>query len=343
MKLLRTIGLLLLVLLIIVAVLAFIAPTQLNVERSAVINAPANRIFPLVKSLKEREAWSDWNRTLDDMTSEIIGQDGTVGAKTVWKSVKGGNGEQEIIAITPNKQVDTKLRFEGRDDADASVILEPVDGGTKVTWTLTSESSRPFNIPFLFSDFGIGESYVKSLGYLKEMTEGGKRGSASSLKEKIEEQPQYNIQEVEFSGKTFAALRKKMRMAEAYGFIKNELPIIQLQFDKRELANAGNPCRLVYNWDEDKGNAELAVAIPTDGAVNFGGDYSSIKLPSRKAVMLEYYGDHTTIKAAHKLIQFYMNDKGLKQVPPIVEEYVTDPEQELDPAKWLTKVYFFTK
>ncbi len=343
MKLLRTIGLLLLVLLIIVAVLAFIAPTQLNVEKSTVINAPANRIFPLVKSLKEREAWSEWNRTLDDMTTEIIGTDGTVGAKAVWKSVKGGNGEQEIMAITPNKQVDTKLRFEGRDDADASVILESVDGGTKVTWTLASETSRPFNIPFLFSDFGIGESYTKSLGYLKEMTEGGRKGSASSLKAKAAEQPKYNVQEVDFSGKTFAAIRKKMRMAQAYGFIKTELPLLKLQFDKREITNEGNPCRLIYNWDEAKGNAELAVAIPTEGVTNFGEDYSSIKLPSRKAVMMEYYGDHATTKAAHNFIRLYMQDRGLKHVPPIVEEYVTDPEEEPNPAKWLTKVYFFTK
>ena len=291
MKLLRTIGILLLVLLIIVAVLAFIAPTQLNVERSTLINAPANRIFPMVKSLENREQWSDWNKTYDDMTTEIKGEDGTVGAVAIWKSVQGGNGEQEITAIVPNERVDTKLRFEGQGDADASVKLENVEGGTRVSWSLTSESPRPFNIPLLFSDYGIGASFDKSLGYLKEMTESG-GGTAQRLQGKAETQSnQYQVQEVDFPATTLVALRKKMRMADAYGFVQEELPLLQLQFDKRDVTNAGNAMRLVYDWDEAKGNAELAVAIPTNGAANFGGDYSSITLPARKAVMMEYYGE----------------------------------------------------
>ena len=37
----------------------------------------------------------------------------------------------------------------------------------------------------------------------------------------------------------------------------------------------------------------------------------------------------------------YMKDFGLLNNPPIIEEYVTDPSTEKDPAKWLTKIIYY--
>jgi effector-binding domain-containing protein len=39
----------------------------------------------------------------------------------------------------------------------------------------------------------------------------------------------------------------------------------------------------------------------------------------------------------------YMAEKGLQYIPPVVEEYLTDPGQEPDTAKWLTKVIYFVE
>ncbi len=344
MKLLRTLGILFLLLLLILGVLTFIAPTKLQVERSTVINAPARAIFPAIKSLKEQQSWSEWNRAYDDISSKIVGEDGTVGAESIWKSAQAGNGSQKIRNIIPNKRVDTRLEFEGRGGADAAITLAPEGDGTKITWTFDGdETSRPYNIPLLFSDFGIGSSYDKSLGHLKEMVESKQLAYEKKREEQEERQESFQVKEVEFPTRTVAAFRKKMRMADAYGFVQAELPLLQLQFDKREIESAGSPMRLVYNWDEEKGNADLAVAIPTNGVADFGGDYTSIQLPSKRALLMEYRGDHATIKTAHNLMRLQMQNKGLKHVPPIVEDYITDPEQEPNPANWLTRVYFFVE
>lgn len=336
MKLLKTIGLILLVLILLVVVLMFIAPTELKVEKSTVIKSSVTNIFPQVVSLKERETWSDWNRQFDDMTTEIEGKDRTVGAKAVWTSEKGGNGSQEITAIVPNERVETKLQFEGRGDADSYLTLEKVEDGTKVTWGLTSPTPRPFNIPLLFSDFGVGEGYEKSLGHLKEKIE----NRIASAQKAIADKPKIEVVEVDFPATTFAAKREKIRMAYAYGFMREQLPALQEEMSKNNVTATGNTTRLIYNWNEQKGEAELAIAIPANGSSSLSGDYSSISIAGRKALLLEYYGDFATVKSARKIIELYMKANKLKQYGPVIEEYVTNPEEEPDPSKWLTKVYY---
>jgi len=36
-----------------------------------------------------------------------------------------------------------------------------------------------------------------------------------------------------------------------------------------------------------------------------------------------------------------MRDRGLFNSSPVVEEYITDPMEEKDPSKWLTKVIYY--
>lgn len=45
---------------------------------------------------------------------------------------------------------------------------------------------------------------------------------------------------------------------------------------------------------------------------------------------------------AHYAMDAYMKEKGLMQ-SVVVEEYITDPMTEKDPAKWLTKIYYVVK
>ena len=331
----RTLGILLLVLLILIGVLSFVAPTTLSVERSTLVDSTPARIFPYVVSLEERKNWSDWNLSYE-MTTAMKGKpDGTVGAIQTWKSADAGNGEQEITAIQPNKGVDTKLRFEGRNEADATVCLEEAEGGTKVSWSFASTAARPFNIIHLFSDYGIGNSYEKSLATLKNIVEEKKTAMAKVASEK----PKLAVQEVDFPATTFVAMRQKMRMSAIQDFMQKELQLTELQFDKRDLETAGNPSRLVYDWDEKKGQADIAAAVPADGAQQFSAEYSNINIPAGKALMMEFYGDHTRTKPIHDILKIHAKNNNLKIKMPIIEEFVTDPEQEPNADKWLTKVY----
>ncbi len=39
----------------------------------------------------------------------------------------------------------------------------------------------------------------------------------------------------------------------------------------------------------------------------------------------------------------YMEEKKLQSIPQVIEEYVTDPVQEPDTAKWLTRIIYFVE
>ena len=62
-----------------------------------------------------------------------------------------------------------------------------------------------------------------------------------------------------------------------------------------------------------------------------------------KTLEVYFYGDYKNLGAAHNQIKAYITEKKLKFVAPVLEEYITDPMTEKDPAKWLTKIYYFVE
>jgi len=46
------------------------------------------------------------------------------------------------------------------------------------------------------------------------------------------------------------------------------------------------------------------------------------------------------MKDAHEALGAYMEEKNMKLVGAVMEEYVTDPMSEKDQSKWLTKISY---
>ncbi len=57
--------------------------------------------------------------------------------------------------------------------------------------------------------------------------------------------------------------------------------------------------------------------------------------------MIDYYGAYDKIGEAHMAMDDCMADMKMRSVPPVIEEYVTDPASESDTSRWLTKVIYF--
>jgi hypothetical protein len=57
--------------------------------------------------------------------------------------------------------------------------------------------------------------------------------------------------------------------------------------------------------------------------------------------LIEYLGDYAKTGEAHSAMDEYMAEKKLQSIPPVMEEYVTDPVEEPDTAKWLTRILYF--
>ncbi len=84
-----------LAIIVLVVLLALIAPKTYSVSRSVVVNRPISEVFTYVKSIKNQNDWSPWKKKDPNMKQEFIGTDGEVGFISKWEGNKDvGTGEQ---------------------------------------------------------------------------------------------------------------------------------------------------------------------------------------------------------------------------------------------------------
>jgi hypothetical protein len=172
------IGGLIILLVAVAAILAFVLPTEIKVERDVTINKPRAEVFSYLKMLKNQNDWGPWYKKDPAMKQEYRGADGTVGFTASWNSTNDqvGEGEQEIKNITDGERVDTELRFKRpfESKSDAYMITEAAgDNQTKVRWGFTGSMPRPMNLMCLFIDMDkeVGKDFEEGLTTLKSNLE----------------------------------------------------------------------------------------------------------------------------------------------------------------------------
>ncbi|UJH67660.1 SRPBCC family protein [Allomuricauda sp. SCSIO 65647] len=162
---------------LLVLVLALIAPKTYDVSRSIVVAKPKDEVFAYLRSLKKQDEWSPWSKKDPDMHKEFRGTDGEVGAMSYWNGNKEvGEGEQEITKIVDGERVESELRFlkPFKSTSDAYMTTEDSgSGGTKVTWGFSGKNKFPMSIMMLFMsmDKMVGKDFEEGLESLKAKLE----------------------------------------------------------------------------------------------------------------------------------------------------------------------------
>ncbi|HGG04291.1 MAG TPA: hypothetical protein ENK28_02440 [Aliiroseovarius sp.] len=164
-------------LIVVLTLVAFLLPRQVTVERSVMIKATPDQIFPQINSLKANNNWSPWLSRDPEIKLTFEGPDSGVGNKMSWQSdhPQVGNGAQEIVASVENQRVDLKLDFGPKGGADAYFLLAPEGDETQVTWGFETDMGRnPIGRWMgLMMDKWIGADYEAGLANLKALVEDG--------------------------------------------------------------------------------------------------------------------------------------------------------------------------
>lgn len=125
-------------LVVLIAILASVAPKTYDVSRSISISKSISEVFDYVWLLKKQDEWGPWAKKDPNIVKKFTGTDGEVGAINSWKGNKEmGEGEQEITGIKFNEVVETQLRFlkSFKSISDAYIrVLDEGNDSTKVTW-----------------------------------------------------------------------------------------------------------------------------------------------------------------------------------------------------------------
>ncbi len=114
-------------------VIGFLLPSGWSTERSAVIPAPAEEIFPYLESA---EAWALWTPS-PEAGVNLFGPETGEGSGRRWDDDRYGEGEFVITAVDRPRRVEYEVEVEGGAiQIHGTMELEPAEenGRTRLTW-----------------------------------------------------------------------------------------------------------------------------------------------------------------------------------------------------------------
>ncbi|GIU45611.1 SRPBCC family protein [Shewanella colwelliana] len=122
----------------------YVVDAQITIER------PVDEVFAYLRLLKHQDDFSVWAQMDPTMSKQYKGEDGTVGFVSSWQSANPdvGAGEQEILAIYPQKRIEYELRFLTPFEAVSPAYMTTSavsESATQVNWGFSGHMDYPMN------------------------------------------------------------------------------------------------------------------------------------------------------------------------------------------------------
>lgn len=327
MKILKVLGIIVLVLVVIGAIVFYSLPNQAHMERSVTINAKPAKVFAILNDLQQFNRWSPWYEKDPNATYTYDGSAFGVGARMGWNGNEdvgvGSMWIESIDGYTVNMGMDFGMGGEPK----ASYILKESDGSTEITWTFDQEMEGSGKIFGLMIDGFLGPDYENGLSKLKEYTESMPDVDAEVSAEWI--QPGY-----------YLAIKSKMpedpamisaKMGQMYGEI---MTLVQTS----GIEMAGAPFA-VY---EGLGTADIQMVagIPVSDSVIIDSENVYLKKSELvRAVKAVHRGAYHKLAGTHESLKKYLEYRGITAGNPM-EQYITDPMHVKDTTSWITNIYY---
>jgi len=154
---------------------AFRADT-FHIQRSANIQAPAEKLFAIINDHHQWSAWSPWEKLDPAMKKTFSGAASGKGAIFEWEGNKEvGSGRNEIIESIPATkvimQLDMFTPFEAHNIVEFT--LTPQGDTTTVTWAMHGRQPYMAKVMSIFFDCDkiVGGMFEEGLANLKKVAE----------------------------------------------------------------------------------------------------------------------------------------------------------------------------
>ncbi len=178
MKILKVLGIIILVLAVIIVVGGMFLPKTYSVSRSTVINASDSVVYKNIADFNEFKKWNPWYKMEPTAKTTVSGPVGAPDHLYEWEGKETGQGYMKVKSVEPNKMVDIELKFIKPFEslADTRFDLAPEGAGHKVTWTMSGDNNLmgKWMGVFMSMDKMIGKDFEDGLKSLKEKSEAGK-------------------------------------------------------------------------------------------------------------------------------------------------------------------------
>jgi effector-binding domain-containing protein len=344
MRALKTLLIILLAVIALAVILGLVGPKHAHIQRETMIAAPTAVVWDHVNTLRKEDEWSPFRDQDPDLVVTFEGTDGEVGSKSMWEGKKSGKGMQTITAVDTGRHIGVALHFiapfEG--EAKGDIQLEPMGDSTKVTWSYDGDNNFVARIICVFKDMDamMGPVFANGLAKLKAVCEADAAKRAEDLKARTFRG--YVIDTIDRPAMVYMGKRSVVKWDKIGAFFGNVFPQASQAAAKAGLRMEGHPSGLFYTWDEAGKQTDMFAGIPvapgSDTAKVQG--FAMVTVPSGKALMIAYHGAYDQSEDAHEAMNDMMKADHLELRDAVTEEYITDPMQEPDTAKWLTNIYY---
>jgi hypothetical protein len=176
---LKRVGIIFILVLVTFCLIVSMQPANYRVERSAVIGATPEGVFPHLNDLHKWQAWSPWAKRDPATRYTYDGPPAGVGAAFTWAgNAEVGEGKMAIIESRPNELVRYQLDFikPMQGSAEAEIALKPEGAGSRVTWAMIGKNnflSKAFCL-FVNMDKMVGGDFEAGLANLRGVVEAAK-------------------------------------------------------------------------------------------------------------------------------------------------------------------------
>ena len=318
-------------LIIVLTIVGFFLPGKLEIERSMVINAPAQYAFEEVDVLQNWNKWSYWNTLDPNMKVSYSEQPNGVGAYYSWESEQMGPGKLNITESVTNSSIKADLDFIEQGTAKAWYNFQPESEGTKVTMGFSSDiGMNPINrwFSYLMMRPVMNTAFEHNLNKLKEIAEAKPKFSIDIADVNVEPMNYISLQHT-MSPQDQNAVSKQMEKmyTELYGTLA-----------KSKVESNGKPFCIYPKYSEESMDMICAVPVPRDAKI--ASKYKISEGPGGRAIKATHLGDYATLSETYQQLDRYVEFRNLEISGAPWEVYVTDPTVEKDTTKWVTEVYY---
>jgi len=343
MKTFKRIALVLFILVVAAIVYVAFQPSDYDVSRSKIVKAPIDVAFNTVNDIKSWEKWGPWHD--QDTTIVITYGDKTVGigASSSWTS-KDGPGKLKMITAEPNKSIHIEMQYGDYDPTKIVWKFDEVEGGTKITWSMSST-----NNPFVFKMFAAMSGGWD--GMFGPMEEQGLNNLEVVLMEEVKKSTSFSVGEVKsiaLGGKSFIGYFYKTSTdanhEEMTNIFMESMPKAGMYAAQKGLKQGDYIPGSVYTkWDEETKEAEFYVGLLLNKKLKPADGMKIISLPKGKGVMVSKFGNYGTGDVeAHGKIAQYLEANKLEPTGLVWELYMNDPMM-VKPHEIQTDIYYSLK
>ena len=334
MKFLKWLLIIIVLIIAIVVIYGATQPSQMTVEESIVITAPASKVFEEIRDFKAWDEWSAWSKMDTVMEQSYEGEMGKVGYKNSWKSDNPmvGVGSQEVVEIREDEYMKTKMLFNGSADENfASFTLTENDGNTTVVWDMLG-AETPFYARIMNAIFKpmIIQSYKSSLKDLKLIVESKPKAIPNPL----------NLEIVDVEAMSIISIKDSCSVEEMSGKMTEIYTELGIFMGTNGIQASGNSLSMYYTYSPEK--VVFEPAFPVNQEVTGVGRVKVSEMHGGKAIKAIYRGDYSGLEEVHVGIDEYAQLSNIELADYCWEVYLNQPG-EVGNDELETHVYYRVK